>query len=156
MAKQITNKYFTDFEIEAILRKHPTLKAQSDIVKEQLFNLFPSCISRSDGMPHASGISNQTMNYGIKNAVNRDYLEAKVCQTVGQVRAVEIAFNSLPNECQDLVKYYYYKKLKTYEVQSEMCISEKQFKSRRREALNIINEILSVTLECTEKELILS
>jgi hypothetical protein len=157
MAKQITiiDKCFTDNEIEEILKKYPVLKAQSDIVREQLFGLFPSCVSKSTGMPHASGISNQTMNYGIRNAVNRDYLESKVTTTVGQVRAIEIAFEALSNDCQSLVKLYYYKKKKRYEVQAEICISDDQWKIRRREALDKINEILSITLKPTEKALLL-
>lgn len=149
------DKYFTDHEIETILRKYPVLKGQSDIVQEQLFNLFPNCISKGDGMPHASGISNQTMNYGIRNAVNGEYLKAKVKQTVGQVRTIEIAFEALPSECQALVKYYYYQKKRRYEVQSDMNISDRQFERRRREALDIVSEIVSMTLKGAEKELIL-
>jgi|GEM_PF-3338396 len=151
-------KYFSDNEIENILRSYPRLKGQSDIVREELFGLFPSCVCcGNDGQPKPiGGISRQTESYGIKNAVNREYLQAKVKQTVGQVRSIEIAFEALPSEGQTLVKYYYYKKDRRYEVQSEMAISDKQFKRIRRESLNIINEILSMTSKGTEKDLILA
>ncbi len=151
-------KQFTDNEIEIILKSYPRLKGQSEIVREQLFGLFPSCVGcGNDGQPKAvGGISRQTESYGIKNAVNREYLQAKVKQTVGQVRSIEIAFEALPSDGQSLVKYYYYKKERRYEVQSNMNISDRQFDRIRRETLNTVKAILSMSLKDDEKDSILA
>lgn len=130
-------KLYTDSEIETILRSYPRLKSQASIEEEQLFGLFPSMTASYSGMPHGSGISNQTANLGVKRA--------SIPQTSRQVRAIELAYNALTSEHKEFVSLYYYQRLKKYEVQSMMSISAEQFRYRKRDALNNINEILSTT-----------
>jgi len=130
-------KLYTDSEIETILRSYPRLKSQASIEEEKLFGLFPSMTASYEGMPHGSGISNQTANLGVKRA--------SIPQTSRQVRAIELAYNALTSECKELVELFYYQRLRKYEVQSRMSISEDQFRYRKRESLNLINEILSPT-----------
>lgn len=130
-------KLYSDSEIEGILRSYPRLKSQSAIEQEKLFGLFPSCTASYDGMPHASGISNQTANLGTKRA--------EIPNTSRQVRAIELAYNALTSECKTLVDLYYYERLKKYEVQSKMSISEDQFRYRKKDALDTVNDILSTT-----------
>jgi len=130
-------KLYTDSEIEVILRSYPRLKSQASIEEEQLFGLFPSMTASYEGMPHGSGISNQTANLGVKRA--------SIPQTSRQVRAIELAYNALTSECKELVDLFYYQRLRKYEVQTRMTISEDQFRYRKREALSLINEILSPT-----------
>jgi hypothetical protein len=130
-------KYFTDDQIESILRSYPRLKSQSVIEEEKLFGLFPSCTASYDGMPHASGVSNQTENLAVKRAGIPD--------TSRQVRAIELAYNALTGECKQLVALYYYQRLRKYEVQSEMSISDEQFRYRKKDSLDTVNEILSTT-----------
>jgi hypothetical protein len=130
-------KYFTDDQIESILRSYPRLKSQSVIEEEKLFGLFPSCTASYDGMPHASGVSNQTANLAVKRAGIPD--------TSRQVRAIELAYNALTGECKQLVGLYYYQRLRKYEVQSEMSISDEQFRYRKKDSLDTVNEILSTT-----------
>jgi DNA-directed RNA polymerase specialized sigma subunit len=131
-------KLYTDSEIETILRSYPRLKSQSAIEEEQLFGLFPSMTASYEGMPHGSGISNQTANLGVKRA--------SIPTTSRQVRAIELAYNALTDECKMLVELFYYQRLKKYEVQSRMLISEDQFKYRKKEAISTINTILSTTI----------
>jgi hypothetical protein len=130
-------KLYTDNEVEIILRSYPRLKSQASIEEEQLFGLFPSMTASYEGMPHGSGISNQTANLGVKRA--------SIPQTSRQVRAIELAYNALTSECKELVDLFYYQRLKKYEVQSKMSISDEQFRFRKRDSLNSINEILSTT-----------
>jgi hypothetical protein len=158
MALKEEIRMFSDNEIETILKSYPRLKGQSEIVREQLFGLFPSCVGcGNDGQPKAvGGISRQTESYGIKNAVNREYLQAKAKQTVDQVRSIEIAYEALHSDGQSLVKYYYYNKERRYEVQSSMNISDRQFDRIRRETLNTVNAILSMSLKDDDKMSILS
>jgi DNA-directed RNA polymerase specialized sigma24 family protein len=132
-------KLYTDNEIETILRSYPRLKSQASIEEEKLFGLFPSVTASYDGMPHSTGISNQTANLGVKRA--------SIPQTSRQVRAIELAYNALTSECKELVDLYYYQRLKKYEVQTKMCISDQQFRCRKYDALEVINEILSTTKE---------
>lgn len=132
-------KLYTDSEIETILRSYPRLKSQASIEEEQLFGLFPSMTASYEGMPHGSGISNQTANLGVKRA--------SIPQTSRQVRAIELAYNALTDECKMLVELFYYQRLRKYEVQSRMSISEQQFRYRKYESLETVNQILSTTKE---------
>lgn len=140
-------KLYTDSEIEIILRSYPRLKSQASIEEEKLFGLFPSMTASYDGMPHGSGISNQTANLGVKRA--------SIPQTSRQVRAIELAYNALTDSCKELVELFYYQRLRKYEVQSRMSISDQQFRYRKNDALDVINEILSTTKE-QEKNSILT
>jgi len=130
-------KLYTDNEIESILRSYPRLLSQSKIEQEKLFGLFPSMVASYDGMPHSTGISNQTANLAVKRA--------DIPQTSRQVRAIELAYNALTSECKTLVDLYYYQRLKKYEVQTEMSISDEQFRCRKKDALDTVNNILSTT-----------
>lgn len=130
-------KLYSDSEIESILRSYPRLKSQSAIEEEKLFGLFPSMTASYSGMPHGSGISNQTANLGVKRA--------DIPNTSRQVRAIELSYSALTSECKQLVDLYYYQRLKKYEVQSRMSISEDQFRYRKKDALDTVNDILSTT-----------
>jgi hypothetical protein len=140
-------KLYTDSEIEAILRSYPRLKSQSIIEQERLYDVFPNCISVSDGSPRASGISRQTESYGIKNATQNDYTIAKTTQICRQVRVIELAFESLKADWRDLVKVHYYQRLSKTETMFTLNISRDQFDRYKRSALNEINEILSKTCQ---------
>jgi DNA-directed RNA polymerase specialized sigma subunit len=132
-------KLYTDSEIETILRSYPRLKSQASIEEEKLFGLFPSMTASYEGMPHGSGISNQTANLGVKRA--------SIPQTSRQVRAIELAYNALDNDCKKLISKYYYERQRRYEVMSTMNIGRDQFGRYRRKALDELNEILSITCQ---------
>jgi DNA-directed RNA polymerase specialized sigma subunit len=131
------DKLYTDNEIEVILRSYPRLKSQSAIEEEQLFGLFPSMTASYEGMPHGSGISNQTANLGVKRA--------SIPTTSRQVRAIELAYNALNEDCKDLIKKYYYERQRRTDVMCNMKISRDQFSRYRRKALDEFNIILSTT-----------
>jgi hypothetical protein len=143
----ILAKLYSDSEVETILRSYPRLKSQASIEEEKLFGLFPSMTASYEGMPHGSGISNQTANLGVKRA--------SIPQTSRQVRAIELSYNALTSECKELVDLFYYQRLRKYEVQTRMSISDQQFRYRKNDAINVINEILSTTKE-QEKNSILT
>lgn len=132
-------KLYTDSEIETILRSYPRLKSQASIEEEKLFGLFPSMTASYEGMPHGSGISNQTANLGVKRA--------SIPQTSRQVRAIELAYNALDNDCKKLISKYYYERQRRYEVMCSMNIGRDQFGRYRRKALDELNEILSITCQ---------
>lgn len=148
-------KQLMDSEIENILRSYPRLKVKASISREKLYNMFPNCISQADGMPKAvGGISRQTESYGIKNAENNDYTYSKALQTNQQVRVIELIYESFTVDCRDLVKYYYFEKLRRCEVQTKLNLSDGQFKVRRREVLDLVADILKTTAEQPENDLI--
>jgi DNA-directed RNA polymerase specialized sigma subunit len=141
-------KYFTDNEIENILKSYKRLKLQSIIDQEKLYGMFPSCVAISDGMPHAQGkISRQTENFGIANAESKDYLETKIKVTCGQVRVIELVYDSLTSDCRDLVKTHYFERKSKNETLCELNISRDQFGRLKRQSLNEINENLSKTCQ---------
>jgi DNA-directed RNA polymerase specialized sigma subunit len=117
-----------------LLRDYNYLKAQSIIEGEKLCDIEPRYISSYEGMPHTKSISNPTANLAIKRI--------SIPQVSRLVRIIEISFNALTKDCKQLIKLFYFEKMRKYEVCTEMNISEDQFRRYRRIAIDTIKKIL--------------
>ena len=137
-------KNFTDNQVENILRSYPILKSQAAIDAEKLYGLFPAMVASYDGMPHGSGVSNQTESLGLKRAELDPQIKYK------KARAIELACDALTKDCKELVELYYFQKLKKYEVQYKLCISNNQFRERRRITIDTVDEVLTETKNHTK------
>ncbi|MBU2700424.1 DNA-directed RNA polymerase specialized sigma subunit [Sporomusaceae bacterium BoRhaA] len=125
---------FEDYIIH-LLRDYNYLKAKSILEEERLCEIEPFCTSSYEGMPHTTDISNPTENLAIKRM--------SIPQASNLVRIIEISYNALTKDCKQLIKLFYFEKMRKFEVCSEMNISEDQFRRYRRTAIDTIKKILS-------------
>jgi hypothetical protein len=137
-------KQFSDSEIEGILKNYKRLKLKVTAEEEQLYGLYPSCVGcGNDGQPHAMGsISRQTENFGIKNAVMKEYLVSSVASVAKQVRIIELIYDALDADCRDLIMTCYMERngrAKTLEI---LHITNDVFGRRRRQAFSEIENML--------------
>lgn len=140
----MVKKSFTDVEIENILKSYKRLKLKVTADQEDLYGLYPSCVGQSDGMPKpVGGISNQTANYGIKNAIMREYLTGSVASIAKQVRIIELIYEALDVDCRDLVKTCYFERNGRANTLEILCITPDVFGARRRRAFNEIEQMLN-------------
>ena len=140
---------FTDAEIESILRSYKKLKLKVTADEEQLYGLYPSCVSQSDGQPKAmGGISRQTENFGIKNAAMREYLAGSVASIAKQVRIIELVFDALNADQRDFTKLYYLEQHTRQQVIDKLCIEPRTFDRIRR---TVINDVVSMLVGISQK-----
>jgi len=136
-------KQFTDSEIENILKSYKRLKLKVTAEQEQLYGMYPSCVSQADGMPKAvGGISRQTESFGIKNAIVKEYLAGSVACVGKQVRIIELMFDALDSDCRDLVKTCYLDRNGRGNTLEILHITNNVFGTRRRQAFNEIDDML--------------
>jgi ArpU family phage transcriptional regulator len=125
-------KLYTDSEIETILRKYKTWEAQANILEK-----LPSMTAAYTGMPHGSGVSNQTQNLAVARAgvpkVARDLVEV-----------IDKAYNALDDECKEMVKLYYFEGRYNNGVMEEMKIGTKQLRNLKSKAKDKIKEVFEV------------
>ena len=137
-------KDFTDTEIENILKSYKRLKLKVTAEEEQLYGMYPSCVSQADGMPKPQGVtSNQTSSFGIKNASMREYLASSVACTAKQVRIIELIYDALDSDCRDLVKICYFERHGRSNTLTMLNITKDVFGDRRRRSFNEIDEMLA-------------
>jgi len=122
-----------DNQIESLLKSYNGLKIKIDIKKENLYDMYPSCVScGGDNLPHASGVSNQTANYAIKNATIKDYLLSSVGDAEKYIKTIEGIYGSLDSDCRDFTKYYFFDRNSKEEVKKTLFITDDVFGRRRR------------------------
>lgn len=125
----------TDKNAEDILRDYPVIKAQAIIQQENLLNLFPSVTAVWSDMPHGSGTSDSTMNFALKRIDTP--LEVR------QARLIEVAYEALTKDGKDLIRLRYYERWCKNDVLYKLHISEREFRTIRREALDTVIMVLT-------------
>lgn len=141
----MATKYLTDSTIENLLRSFNGLKLKVDAKKEQLYSMFPPCISQvGDGTSRPVGlVSNSTANYAIKNATVRDYLISSIEDSIKYVRLIEGLYGAMSSDSRCFMKEYYFNRNKKEEVMAALFISDKTFERSRRKVLDEINDMLT-------------
>lgn len=143
----MSNKQFTDQQIENILKSYKRLKLKVTAEEEQLYALYPSCVGcGNDGQPKAvGGISRQTEDYGIKNAIMKEYLESSVKSVAKQIRMIELIYDALDRDCREIIKICYFDRNGRANTLEMLSITRDVFGNRRRRAFNEIGEMLEST-----------
>ena len=125
---------YSEKALEAVLKGYPMLRAQAQLEAEELKHLFPSCISRLDGMPHGSGVSDSTGNYAVKREA--------WSHNMRRARALEIALEALTVTERDLVRLMYFEQWRLYQIRLRMGTSRAHVFRVRRSALDKIAETI--------------
>lgn len=116
------------------MRTYPKLSAQATIDRERLHDLFPGCTPNYSSEPHGSGTSDSTGNYAVKRTDDT--------HSMRQVRAIEVALTALTEDEREFVQLRYFGRWRKYDVCSKMNVSERQYDRIRREAIDLMAELL--------------
>lgn len=125
-------KEYTDQEIETILKKYKTWEAQANILEK-----LPSMTAAYTGMPHGSGVSNQTQNLAVERA-------GIPKATKDLVEVIDIAYNALDEQCKEVVTLFYFEGKVNNGVMEKMHIGTKQLRNLKEKARNKFKEVFLV------------
>lgn len=125
-------KEYTDHEIETILKKYKTWEAQASILEK-----LPSMTAVYSGMPHGSGISNQTQNLAVEKV-------GVPKATKHLIEVIDIAYNALDEQCKELVTLFYFEGKYNNGVMEKMNISTKQLRILKEKSRTRFKEVFSV------------
>lgn len=113
--------------VEMILGKYYTYRAMAQLDQEELKELFAKCTASYDGMPHGSGMSDQTSS--LVERRNEPTLNMK------RARAIEIIFDSLRKDLKEFCKLYFFEQNSRAEVIVYLHIEKSKFYAMKNEVV---------------------
>lgn len=128
------SRWYSDENLEEVLKNYPVIKAQARLEAEELRHLFPSCTMRYDGEPPGSALSDGTGEY----AVLRDQWS----QNMKRARAIEVACEALNTQEREFVRLLYFERWGRYQIRLRMGVQRSSLFNIRREALDKLARIL--------------
>lgn len=130
----MVNRWYSDEELEDVLRNYPLLKAQARLDAEELRYLFPSCTMRCDGLPPGGSLSDGTAGFAVRRA--------EWSESMKQAKAIEVACEALSSQERELVRLVYFERWGRYQIRLHMGIKRSQFFNIRRYALDKLAGLL--------------
>lgn len=128
-----TNKEINN-TVEMILYKYYTYRAQAQLDKEELTELFAKCTASYDSQPHGTEMTDQTAN--LVERRNEPTINMK------KARAIEIIYNSLKEELQEFCRLYFFEQNTRIKVMSAMIIEKDKFYDLKHEVVNQYRNLL--------------
>ncbi len=113
--------------VEPILQNYKSFKAQAELDKLNLKELFAKCTTTYDSQPHGTDVTNQTLSL-----VER---REQIPLSAQKVEAIDIIHRSLNKNQQELCRLFYFEQETMSDVKREMQISNTKFYSLRNEVI---------------------
>lgn len=127
-------RWFSDEELEDILRNYPLVRAQAAIEAEELRHLFPSCIVGYKEAASGGELPDGTAAFAVRR-MERSH-------NMRRARAIEIALEALTCQQREFVRLMYFEGWERYQIRLRMGVKRSHLFNLRRQALDKLAAIL--------------